>query len=774
MPQLNDAWFDFLRGQGFTGAYNDMLLAYLKSLGATANTIPDAYYQLFQGQWNDKFFDFLTNNGAVGGQLNDLLLAYLGGNPVPPPIDDIYWSYPLTSDGIDTVSGDLMINVNPDSREIPVTGGVYVNPANTLAIRADHDYFGKAFEGLLASPVNGAIPTDKISFPTAGKPTVNITFEFEFVMLTDDTNEIFHIEWDNGPYDTYVTRSFNNLEFTHGPDTIAIPYANLISLGQLYKGHVSVTEDFLIGGLNGFEVIRESRTGGQEAVWADKGFIGGFNEVLSNIIVKQFSMKKYEALPPPLGARALSWDFTKSDVIAAATDSINGVVIQESDSEAPIFIAQTNSNEVKAFGEGLPPFDVGEGMLVYSRSQNLFNNSEMIVCPDQAVFPGNAVTDWRGRQVTGIDTGWGLDTRPFSPEEQDLKILRRGVNFVGPAILPQGLEYLPQLIVGHTYVISLFMRMADGSRPVGQVVSESDVSNDFRWVTPPLDLSHQLIEQVGNSGVYRVQCPFVAVDGQESGITQQVTQFAGPNKVGFVVTGLQLENRGINPTGIQRASRYMPTAQEPPTNFEEYSLQAVVSNPTIIPDGNFTAVTEFTILNPSQTNGNPVDAAPETGAFSSLGLLGFDQSQFAVLGYTTKFGPNTDGIRDYRFYFGMLGSESQEFTAQVEFDAPLKAGDRLKALLYSKNGIFTLILENMTTGEIRSGSSVSAEGGIASYLTDVVFGDMFFFRTSPHKLHTFDVRQYTVPPVPQRIPLNALLDDDGNYIMVDGDYLTTG
>ena len=84
MPQLNDVQYQFLRDLGFTGTINDMTLAYLKSLGATANTIPDAYYQLFQGQWNDKLFAFLLSEGAEGGQLNDLMLSYYGGGITPP------------------------------------------------------------------------------------------------------------------------------------------------------------------------------------------------------------------------------------------------------------------------------------------------------------------------------------------------------------------------------------------------------------------------------------------------------------------------------------------------------------------------------------------------------------------------------------------------------------------------------------------------------------------------------------------------------------------
>ncbi len=686
--------------------------------------------------------------------------ADVGPIPPQPPVGEVYWSYPLLSDGVDTVSGDVMFNTNPDAREIPVAAGAYINPANTLAIRPDHDYYGKSFEGLLASPEAGAIATDKIQFPTAGKPTVGVTFEFDFVMLEDDTNEIFHIEWANAPLDTYVSRSFNNLEFTHGPDTIAIPYANLISLGQLYKGHVSVTEDFLIGGLNGFEVIRENRTGGQEAVWADKGFIGGFNEVLSSIIVKGFVMKKYEALPPPLAERVIAWDFTNPDIAIAAVDTVNGISVEESDSTNGILIEQTNLDMVIPFGNGEVPFDAGIGLVNYSASRNLMNNSEMTICPDQSVSP--AVINWVGRQITGVDTDWEV-----SP------LLTRGVLFNDTALVPFGCEFdSGDLIVGNTYVISFFLKMNDGSVPVGQVwIPDGDFynkDNTFQWSQTPNNLSDQLIKEVGNSSVYRCQCPFV-YSGGLVGIQQNVTQIAGA-KSGFVVTGFQLEDRGANPTDLQRASRYMPTEPTVTGSREEYAVQANVSNPAILPNGNFTAVTEFTLLNSSVTN---VEVEPEKERFATIAFMSFDQ-EIAVCGYTTKYGPNADGIEDYTYYFGLLSSESSVFVASTKLSQPAQAGDRLRIMMYSRDGLYTIIVANMTTGETVTGSGVSAQGTIEAPLNVVAFGDSFFFRTLPRVTHTFDIRQYTVPPIPQRIPINALLDDDGEYIMVDGDYLTTG
>lgn len=91
MTTLNDARFQALLDQGFTGATNDMMVPWLQLNGATSSNINDAWlemlvFQGFSGHRNDAWYALLGSLGYTG-QLNDRELAFWadGGTLVPPP-----------------------------------------------------------------------------------------------------------------------------------------------------------------------------------------------------------------------------------------------------------------------------------------------------------------------------------------------------------------------------------------------------------------------------------------------------------------------------------------------------------------------------------------------------------------------------------------------------------------------------------------------------------------------------------------------------------------
>lgn len=81
MPTISDDKFAALRALGFTGALNDMTLAWLKSKGATANTINDAWHQIFNlmeapaGSLSDRLFAWYRSLGYVGS-MSDMEAQY--------------------------------------------------------------------------------------------------------------------------------------------------------------------------------------------------------------------------------------------------------------------------------------------------------------------------------------------------------------------------------------------------------------------------------------------------------------------------------------------------------------------------------------------------------------------------------------------------------------------------------------------------------------------------------------------------------------------------
>jgi hypothetical protein len=134
-------------------------------------------------------------------------------------------------------------------------------------------------------------------------------FELDFTLYSNDPNELFHIEWANAAKDTYVARTGDALEFNHGNDTLTIPYANLIVLGETYKGYAVITATELIGYVNGVEVARMTRTDTALAEWSSKCYMGGFNDTLAPVKLANLKVLDYVS-PPPVGSQLIVEDFS--------------------------------------------------------------------------------------------------------------------------------------------------------------------------------------------------------------------------------------------------------------------------------------------------------------------------------------------------------------------------------------------------------------------------------------------------------------------------------
>ena len=140
-------------------------------------------------------------------------------------------------------------------------------------------------------------------------PAEDVVFELDFTLYSNDPNELLHIEWANAAKDTYVARTGDALEFNHGNDTLTIPYANLIVLGDTYKGHAVITATELIGYVNGVEVARMTRTDTALAEWSSKCYFGGFNDTLAPVKLAKLKVSDYVA-PPPVGSQLIVGDFS--------------------------------------------------------------------------------------------------------------------------------------------------------------------------------------------------------------------------------------------------------------------------------------------------------------------------------------------------------------------------------------------------------------------------------------------------------------------------------
>jgi len=121
MPHRSDSRLEALRGQGFTGATNDMLLQWLQANGASSNALPDAWREaaIAQGypeaeyQFNDAWFSILEGYGYTGALPDKWKQFWEAGgtfNPVGAPLN---FTSTYNNPNVDLSWDDNGNNANP-------------------------------------------------------------------------------------------------------------------------------------------------------------------------------------------------------------------------------------------------------------------------------------------------------------------------------------------------------------------------------------------------------------------------------------------------------------------------------------------------------------------------------------------------------------------------------------------------------------------------------------------------------------------------------------
>ncbi len=127
----------------------------------------------------------------------------------------------------------------------------------------------------------------------------NATFSADFVLYNTDSAILFNLAWDNAVEETYAERIGNDLKFVHGQDELTVPYADLLEVGTLYNGKVTVTPTQLIGEVNGIEVGSMTRIDTRDAVYKSACYLGGYEDTVNSLLVSNFRVSDYVAPPPP-------------------------------------------------------------------------------------------------------------------------------------------------------------------------------------------------------------------------------------------------------------------------------------------------------------------------------------------------------------------------------------------------------------------------------------------------------------------------------------------
>lgn len=92
MSQFNDARFAALRGQGFDGSTNDMLLQWAQAFGATSNQLNDAILEMLllngatSPHINDAWYQFLVGKGFGPSHRNDMEFAFWEDGGIIGPV----------------------------------------------------------------------------------------------------------------------------------------------------------------------------------------------------------------------------------------------------------------------------------------------------------------------------------------------------------------------------------------------------------------------------------------------------------------------------------------------------------------------------------------------------------------------------------------------------------------------------------------------------------------------------------------------------------------
>ena len=90
MPTINDAMFEALRNQGFTGSTSDMQLQQARLVsGLTDGNVNDCYRSYFsdlgyEGTLTDQWYQWLGDNGYEGALSDRKLAFWLSGGTLPP------------------------------------------------------------------------------------------------------------------------------------------------------------------------------------------------------------------------------------------------------------------------------------------------------------------------------------------------------------------------------------------------------------------------------------------------------------------------------------------------------------------------------------------------------------------------------------------------------------------------------------------------------------------------------------------------------------------
>jgi len=114
MATLNDSRFESLRGQGFTGATNDMVLQWLQAGGATSGAISDAWREFLDtlgfstGQRNDDWYAYLGSLGYTGS-LNDRELQFWESGGVISPDGVRITTQPVRYSGLEGTDATFFV-----------------------------------------------------------------------------------------------------------------------------------------------------------------------------------------------------------------------------------------------------------------------------------------------------------------------------------------------------------------------------------------------------------------------------------------------------------------------------------------------------------------------------------------------------------------------------------------------------------------------------------------------------------------------------------------
>ena len=302
-------------------------LVLCKATSLTSERLPDSP---IDGQFTVKYPNFVQASYASSPIDAPLAPATRDSDKAAVPTSDVYIdnNHELTeSGGIASLAGtkyDGLLNNKivgayfVDANQIKAEITAYSSNELTVNGSIENTVLAIHYSTLtlaettqLRADVGDTPPTEfpDGSFRWLDWPAENVAFEIDFTMLSDDPNELCHVEWVNAPKDTYAARIADNLEFNHGDDELVIPYTPPITKGETLKGYAVITPTELIGYVDGLEVSRVTRTDTQLAEWDSKCYLGGFNDTLAPVKLANLKVFDYVA-PPPVGSQLIVEDFS--------------------------------------------------------------------------------------------------------------------------------------------------------------------------------------------------------------------------------------------------------------------------------------------------------------------------------------------------------------------------------------------------------------------------------------------------------------------------------